>query len=340
MTQKRVKWLQICLEQTGETVEINKLDKYLSDMQYFDLHRHYINRIEEEDTQMKTNYSGGRPVIAFIVLLSALLSLAGCALRPEQAAKALTVSLLRVGKADAIILLSDSCAMLIDAGEEDDGQEIMDFLREKGVGEIEAMIVTHYDQDHVGGADTVLEQIPVKKVYAPAYEGTGQEYRDFVDAAEAAAVPVYRLEEPVSFPFSDAEVLIEPPRSYEVGDSDEETDNNFSLITTVRHGEDRLVFMGDAEKQRIRQWLEDSRPEPCDFLKVPHHGVYNKALEELLGALSPKYAVVCSSRKNPAEEKTMEMLKQYCPNVYQTKDGDVTVVSSGTGVEAGQDTKH
>ena len=53
-------------------------------------------------------------------------------------------------------------------------------------------------------------------MYAPDYEGTNREYRDFMKAVETADVPVYRLTESVSLYFSDAEVLVEPPRSYEV----------------------------------------------------------------------------------------------------------------------------
>ena len=117
-------------------------------------------------------------------------------------------------------------------------------------------------------------------------------------------------------------------------------DNNFSLITTIQHGENRLVFMGDAEKPRIRQWLADSHPEPCDFLKVPHHGIYNKALEELFSTLSPQYAVICSSKKNPAEMKTLELLKQFCPHVFETKDGNVMVISNGRNLEVSQKIKN
>ena len=87
----------------------------------------------------------------------------GCTPRKEQTPNALTVSLLRAGKADAIILLSDSQAVLIDTGEKDDGQKIIEVLEENGIKEIEAMIITHYDQDHVGGAAAVLDEISVKK---------------------------------------------------------------------------------------------------------------------------------------------------------------------------------
>lgn len=276
-------------------------------------------------------------IIALLMMLSALIC--GCAKSQMPSCTPLTVTFLKVGKADAIIALSGSHALIIDAGEEDDGQEVVDFLQKHAVQEVEAMIITHYDQDHVGGADTVLEQLPVKTVYAPDYEGIHQEYRDFLVAAEAASVPIQRLTEPVSFRFGDAEVLIEPPASYEIEDTVVDFDNNFSLITTIQHGENRLVLMGDAEKQRIREWLSGDSVQPCDFLKVPHHGVYNQALEELFKTLSPEDAVICSSGKHPADSKTLEALKQYCPRIFETKDGNITLISDGNKLEVQQKIK-
>ena len=108
-----------------------------------------------------------------------------------------------------------------------------------------------------------------------------------------------------------------------------EFDNNFSLITTVTHGKMRLVFAGDIEKQRIRAYLETGAAQKCDFLKVPHHGVYNTALPELFETLRPEYVVICSSKKNPADVETVEALKRCGAEVLETRSGDITVVSDG-----------
>ena len=270
------------------------------------------------------------------LLLSLFLLLAGCAKAPGAEHTPLTVTALRVGKADALIAAVGSHTLLIDTGEEDDGQEVVDYLQKHGVSSVDAMIITHFDQDHVGGADTVLEQIPVKAVFVPDYDGTSTEYADFLLAAEAAEVPITRLTENRTFQLGEAEVLIEPPASCEIPAGAVDYDNNFSLITTITHGENRLVFMGDAEKARIREWLGGDSAVPCDFLKVPHHGIYNKALEELFSTLSPQYAVICSSQKHPAEEKTLEMLKKYSRYVYETRNGDVLVISDGSRLEVRQ----
>lgn len=278
-------------------------------------------------------------VLTLMLLAAVICSLMGCTAQEQSRVMPMTVTLLKVGKADAIVVLSGSQAMLIDTGEEDDGPEVVEFLQEHGITRVDAMVITHFDQDHVGGADTVLESFPVKTIYVPDYEGVHTEYMDFLQAAEAKAAPIQRLSQSVSFSFADAEVLIEPPASYEIPDGKADYDNNFSLITTIVHGKNRLVFMGDAEKARIREWLRGDSAVPCDFLKVPHHGIYNKALEDLFQALMPKYSAICSSQKHPADEKTLEILKQYSDYIYETKDGNILVISDGNRLEVQQKRK-
>ena len=195
-----------------------------------------------------------------------LFSLSGCAFQQKSEIEPLTITLLKVGKADAIIALSGTHALLIDTGEEDDGEEVAAFLHNNGISTIDAMIITHFDQDHVGGADTVLEKLNVKEVYLPDYEWTHTEYADFLAALNQSSATVHRLTDSVSFLFGDAQILIDPPASYEIDDPNLDYDNNFSLITTMIHGENRLVFTGDAEKQRIREGMQNEHAVKCDFL--------------------------------------------------------------------------
>ena len=122
-------------------------------------------------------------------------------------------------------------------------------------------------------------------------------------------------------------VIIEPPLSY-VPYSDDEPDNNFSLITTIIHGDNRLVFAGDIEKERIAEWVSTS-PGHCTFLKVPHHGVYDEGLPVLLEELQPAYSAITSSDKNPADQETLALLRTYTKNILETRNGHITVISDG-----------
>lgn len=254
-----------------------------------------------------------------------------------QKMEPLKTTILRVGKADAIVVQTIEKTMVIDVGEEEDGEEMVTFLKNQGITKIDALIITHYDKDHVGGADTLVEEMEIERVLLPDYEGSSTEYSDFVNALQQKQLTPERLTEPVSFAFGEAQVLVEPPISYEIEEGVMEYDNNFSLITTITHGKNRLLFTGDIEKQRIREWISQREHAVCQFLKMPHHGVYNKALAELIEIVKPEKAVICSSKKNPAESKTLELLKQTGVQILQTKDGNITVISDGEQLEMHQD---
>ncbi|MEG0779580.1 MAG: MBL fold metallo-hydrolase [Oscillospiraceae bacterium] len=281
-----------------------------------------------------------RSLLAAGLLCVLLWGLAGCApAQPEEIAP-LKVTLFRVGKADAIVVQAGAETMVIDVGEEEDGEEVVEFLRKQGVERVDVLLITHFDRDHVGGADTLVESVEVGQVLLPAYAGTSTEYLDFMAALETAQLTPTGLTDSLEFPLGAATVLVEPPLSYDVTGMEEEFDNNFSLITTVTHGENRLLFTGDAEKQRVRQWLDAGTAQPCGFLKMPHHGVYQTALADLLTAVTPDYAVICASNKNPADVRTLELLQEMGVQTLQTKDGNVTVFSDGSRLEINQAIEH
>lgn len=237
----------------------------------------------------------------------------------ENGEAPLKVTLLKVGKADAIVVQSGQETMVIDAGEEEDGEEVVDFLVGQGVSCVDALVITHYDRDHVGGADTLLEKMDIGKVLLPDYAGDNTEYTDFMDALEEKKIQPQLLTRAIGFKLGEAVVQVEPPASYEAPEDAAEADNNFSLITTVVHGENRFLFTGDAQKQRIREWISGGNARVCTFLKVPHHGVYNTALQELVDSVKPEYAVVCSSAKNPADVQTLELLKKTIFRFFRQK---------------------
>lgn len=283
-------------------------------------------------------------ITAAMLLLGMLGSiLAGQGDRTVQGAaetEPLKATFLKVGKADAIAIQTGEDTLVIDTGEEEDGEELVFYLKNQGISQVDTLLITHYDQDHVGGADTLIESMDVGRVLVPDYEGTSTEYQDFMVALEEKGMTAERLKKAEEFELGSAAVLVEPPASCEIKNGEAEVDNNFSIITTVIHGKNRLLFTGDAEKQRIRQWLREGQAEKCDFLKVPHHGVYNTALQELFEAVMPEYAVICSSNKNPADPQTIELLKKNNTHVFQTKDGNITLISDGKSLEMKQNLEH
>ena len=279
-------------------------------------------------------------VLPVLVCAVAAVLFSGCT-TADTAKNTIKTTILKVGKADAIVVDAGDETLVIDTGEEEDGVELLEYLARENIQKIDTLIITHYDKDHVGGADTVIESIPVGRVIVPDYDNSLSEYQDFLVALKENGITPERINETVTFTLGDAEVIVEPPLSFEIPETQSdvkiEYDNNFSLVTTVIHGQNRLVFAADIEKQRIREWLASSAEAlPCTFLKVPHHGVYNTELQNLFETLKPAYAAICDSNKNPASDDTVKLLKQIRTDVFQTRNGKILVISDGSSVSVRQ----
>ena len=249
----------------------------------------------------------------------------------------LKVSVMKLGKADCMVLESAGKTMVLDTGEMKDAEKVSAFLKQENVTTIDYLVVTHFDKDHVGAAGSLVEQFNVGHLYIPNYEGTITEYFDFMEAMDAALITPERVTDVTEFAFGEATVVLEPPLKYDVNvvaDVVEDYDNTLSLMTTVTCGSQRLLFAADADRRRLSEWLEGSGlVGHYDFLKVPHHGKFNAALEPLLEAITPEYAAITCSKKNPADEQTLSALKKYDVETYTTQGGLITLRTDGSSME-------
>ena len=111
--------------------------------------------------------------------------------------------------------------------------------------------------------------------------------------------------------------------------------NDYSVFTEITYGDHRFLFTGDGEKKRLQEYL-DGRPDPCDFLKVPHHGRAEKNSEAFFEAVAPRYAVITCSEEEPPEDEVLALLKAAGAETYLTSGGTVTAVSDGRTLTVSQ----
>ena len=235
----------------------------------------------------------------------------------------LTVTFLKVGKADSMVLQTGHHTMVIDCGETSDGSKVNDLLAEKGVTEIDCMILTHFDQDHIGGAPEVLQNYPVKQVLAADYTETSEEYKALCEALDAAQLTMEQPTQELSFVLDDCTFTVYP---HEAADYKDGFDNNCSLVTKVTHHDNVLLFTGDAMDERLTEIMDLG---DCSLLKVPYHGRELVNLPAFLDAVTPEYAVICTS-KPEISDVTLGQLESRNIETYVTgKDGDITAVSDG-----------
>ena len=244
----------------------------------------------------------------------------------------LKLHVFNAGKADSMLLYNDNFSVLIDTGEEELGNTIVNYLNDLGIEKLDYLIITHFDKDHVGGASKVINNIEIGSILQSNYPKESKVYDKYLEAIKNNNVKVVTVVKDISFSFGDIKFVVNGPDEEEYS---EKPSNNSSLITKVYYKDNSLLFMGDAENLRISEFLSENN-ETFDFLKVPYHGHYQEKLEELIKRISPKYALITSSDKEIEDESTLEVLNKYNVKTYLTRKGTIDVVFDGTTIEVSQ----
>lgn len=234
------------------------------------------------------------------------------------------IEVLKTGKSDAMILYTENHTVIIDCGETEDAQKVLDTLAAKNINDADYMFITHFDKDHVGGAPEVIDNIDIRSIVVPDYSGNSKEYERYIESCRKRNISPVRLKEKLSFVLDDVLFEVYPPMKSEYA----EGDNDFSLAICVTHGENTFLFAGDAEAERIKEFEKQFKPEHI-FLKVPHHGRYNDETEKFLKSVSPSYAVITCGRKTPPDDRVISILESLGCETFLTANGRILIESNG-----------
>ena len=137
----------------------------------------------------------------------------------------------------------------MDAGYEETWQLVTKELLSRGIDSLDAMIITHYDKDHVGGAAEIAEKIPVDIFYLPDYEGDADKSGDLLNYIEKTDLKSVRVDEQQKIALGDAEIEVDPALIQY--DQQEKNDNDASLIVKIFY-EGRMAARGDIERMRSK----------------------------------------------------------------------------------------
>lgn len=273
---------------------------------------------------------------SFCVVLAALtLWLSGCVAKTKkpdisEIGDGLTVYSFKAGKADAHLIYGKDWAVLIDCGEKGFGKDILKYMGENGIERLDYLVITHFDKDHVGGAAKVLKGTEVGTVLQSRCPKESGEYDNYLDELEDSGITPVTVGERFSFTLGDAEFIIDPPRkdSYK-----NDSSNNSSLITEVVYGKRSLLFTGDAEDERLEEYMADC-DSTFDFVKVPYHGHWQKELTPFAESVKASVAVITSSDKEPEDPETVVLFERTGAEVFQTRTADVIVRCDGENIAA------
>lgn len=247
----------------------------------------------------------------------------------NAATKTLYVHFINVGQGDSIYIKAPNGEdILIDGGNKD-GSDVVAYLKKQKVKDIEVMIATHPDADHIGGLDEVLKAFPVKSVYAPRVGSTTQAYKDFLTAVKNKKLTIKVAKADVVLPIKGVSAkFVGPVKSYNTSDT-----NDWSAVLKVTYGKKSFLFTGDAETRAEADMVKAKKDLRADVLKVGHHGAKTSTSATLLKVAKPTYAVI-SVGKNAYGHPTPEVLnrlKAYKVKVFRTdKQGTIIATTNGT----------
>lgn len=272
-----------------------------------------------------------------LVFLCALFFLCSCS---EESAETILenpgvkVTFFDVGKGDAILIETADHNVLIDSGYDNTWGIILNYLKKQDIQYLDYMILTHFDKDHVGGADRILEKTKVLEILQPDYESDSGQYLEYLAALDKRELQPVIVTETMRFTLDGAEFLIYPPQQKVY----EEEDNDFSLVISMIYKERSFLFAGDCEEERLNELLMQEEFELShDVLKVPHHGKKEKNSEDFLREVAPQVAIITCSEEATASEKICNILNALGAEIYLTKDGTVTCLCDGDTVQIEQE---
>lgn len=243
----------------------------------------------------------------------------------------LEVSFIDVGQGDAALIRDASgFDVLIDGGKTSAGPIVLAYLREQGIDDIDVMVVSHADSDHVGGLIDVLEaaDIPVVQVLYNGYPGDTATWNAFATAVANEGIIMTAAQFPQTYTWGETTAHILNP---EPGLINPET-NDASVVILLDHGDNRFLFTGDIDSTIEATVVARGTPVAADILKVAHHGSKYSSSMSFLSAVSPLEAVISvgdNSYGHPAAE-TISRLEAVGARIWRTDQvGTVVVFSDG-----------
>lgn len=263
-----------------------------------------------------------------VVGLLPLFTVAPAALRAGD----VEVTVLDVGQGLAAVVRTANHALLYDAGPAfgpgaDSGSRIIvPYLRATGVSRLDGMVVTHDDDDHWGGAATVLQALPMDWLLTSLPD---------LDPLVVQASPALRCEAGYRWEWDGArfEVLHPSRASY---DDLAVKDNDRSCVIAIAATGGRVLLPADIERRAEEELMAGSRPHlRADVLLAPHHGSRTSSIPAFVEAVAPQLVVFPTGYRNRLGHPHREVVERYRDagaRIYRTdRDGAVTITIRAEG---------
>ncbi|WP_332647344.1 DNA internalization-related competence protein ComEC/Rec2 [Lysinibacillus sp. 54212] len=256
--------------------------------------------------------------IACVILIPALLFQAS-----HYTERALTITFVDVGQGDCIVieLPHRRGVYMIDSGgllrfeqekwKRRDGQYevgkrvVVPFLKGKGISELDMMILTHADADHVEGAEEILREIRVDTIHVTPASSTKDVMKDILTEASKQKIQLKEQMAGDGWQQGDASFHYLWPT---------ETDyegNNDSLVLLLQFGSFQALFTGDLEAEGEKRLIQEGRLHQVYLLKAGHHGSKTSSTEAFVDTVQPALSVFMAGKDNRYGHPHAEVVERF-----------------------------
>lgn len=241
----------------------------------------------------------------------------------------LEVHHINVGQGESIYIeFPNGDDMLIDAGKSSYGDDVVNYLKTQESNiDIEYLIATHPDSDHIGGMQNIFKDLKIKNFYYPkdAPHDTNT-WENVLNLANIEGCTIKDGSYQTNFNIGGVTVkFIQPEKDY----SD---NNNDSIVTYLDYKNAEFIFTGDIESETEKDMISQNLINNTDFISIPHHGSKYSSTLEFVKKSDPEYAVV-SVGENSYGHPTDDALNKYLSigaKIYRTdKLGNIVIKTDG-----------
>ncbi len=253
----------------------------------------------------------------------------------------LRVDFLDVGQGDAaLVTMPDGTTLLIDGGGRPSfpagvdetrriGEAVVsEYLWWRGLSEVDYILATHADADHIDGLNDVLRNFSVKGVLAGRKPANDPEFAKFSATLRETRTHIETIQAGDTINFGEVEVRVLWP-----GAGGEASTNNDSVVLRIQFGERSILLTGDIEKAAERSLTASQQQLRADVVKVPHHGSKTSSTDNFVLATKPGFAIISVGRNSMFGHPHKEVVDRWQAagaTVLTTGDsGTITVTTNG-----------
>lgn len=241
------------------------------------------------------------------------------------------VHVLDVGQGLSVLVESQGHSMLYDGGDRDKSSFVVSYLKQQGITNLDYMIASHYDADHINGLVGALNTAKVKQVFAPNYTTDTKVYNSLQNTIASKSIPKEQPAVGSSFTLGDATFQILAPSGSSYSDA-----NDYSIAIRITDGDTSFLITGDAEAKSEAEICSTGLPLDSDVYVMGHHGSGTSTSWELLQKAVPEYAVLSCGTGNSYGHphiESMEKLQTMGIELLRTdKQGTIIASTDGTSI--------